>query len=167
MGMTERERKDKVSELQLAYKNAHKTVARLSKIGTDTPRAKAHLLEAQRAFDKGDYVEVRHNIAEAISTARDSTHAFLNLFTIETLRILDWLRTEDIDISPSEPRIAAADMELRRLAFGRAARLLIKSIESIVGISPRFHDVLVELVMADYNLVLAESFGLHLPLARA
>jgi hypothetical protein len=164
--MTERERKARVRELQRAYKDAHDEIARLSKIGTDTPHAKASLRDAERAFEVGDLDGARHHIVEAVRIARRSTRRFVLRFTEETETVLDWLRVGGVDVSPANPRLSAARMELDRMAYGRAARLLVKSIESIVGVRPRFHDTLVELVMARYNLTLAESFGLNMALAR-
>ncbi len=166
MGMTERERKAKVRDLQVAYKNAHDEVARLCKIGTDAPRAKFILNEAEDAFHRREYDEVYRHIAEAVLTARGSTQTFISMFSVEIMDLLDGLRTDGIDVGVAWPRLSAAKMELERMAFGRAARLLVKTIESIVGVSPRFHDVLMELVMARYNLTLAESFGLDMSLAR-
>ncbi len=153
-------------EISETYAVLRNELADLFKVGTDKAAVNDLLRQATHDLERRDYDRARLNLAKAQSVARTSTATFLNNLIVEVRNVLLSVRTIGGDISTARPMRITAKTAINKKQYRKAATLILGSVQVIKGLDEAYIECLMDVVKANYNLTLVESFGLEVRHAR-
>lgn len=153
-------------EISDTYSELRDELRDLFKVGTNKAAVNDLLRQATHDLERRDYDRARLNLAKAQSVARTSTANFLGRILEEVRKVLHSVRGIGADIGKARPMLIAAKKALNQGEHRLAASLILGSAHAIKGLAEDYLDCIVDVVKADYNLTLVESFGLDAGHAR-
>jgi tetratricopeptide (TPR) repeat protein len=153
-------------EISDTYSELREELMDLFKVGTNKAAVNDLLRQATHDLERGDYDRARLNLAKARSVARTSTANFLGRMIEEVGRVLVSIRGIGADVGKARPMLVAAKKALNQGEHRLAASLILGSVHAIRGLAEAYLECIIDVVRADYNLTLVESFGLDAGHAR-
>lgn len=157
---------EEYQEISETYAELRKELNGLFNVGTNKVLVNQFLRKAAYDLERGDYDRARLNLSKALSTARDSTTAFLDTWLRVMTNVLLAVKAWGGDIRVARPMVITAKEQLRSKSYRQAATMTLDAVKAIEGIDEDHRAALMDVVKAWYNLTLTESFGLDVSWAK-